>query len=316
MLGRGAGPLQPPRLEPRVRDARRPPARGSASSAQIWLGSSQSKPVAGSPRRLATRRASSADDPPVGARLAGRRQGTAHALDPALRVREGPVLLGEGGGGQEDMRALRRLVHEEVLHHQAVELPEGLLGVVEIRLGQERVLAHHVHGADAAVEAALHHLGHDEAGRGRRAAAPGAREAVEARLRVVGIARQVGGDAAGVAAALHVVLAAQRRDARGGDAHLARGEREVQERMRIGGAVDVLGDPHAPDQAGAREGRAARTSARPGRCPRGGTPVTASAYARACRAGAPPPTPRIPRCARGSSRDWRAPRRAAPWPWH
>jgi hypothetical protein len=106
------------------------------------------------------------------------------------------------------MGPLRRLVHEEVLHHEAVELAESLLGMVEIGLGEQRVLAHHVHGADPAVEAALDHLGDHEPRRGGRPAPPDALEAVEAGRRVVGVARQVGGDAAGIAAALDIVLPA------------------------------------------------------------------------------------------------------------
>src|SRR2546422_8712701 len=60
-------------------------------------------------------------------------------------------------------------------------------------------------------------------------------------------------DAAGVAATLDVVLAAQRGDAAAGKAHLASDERQVQERVGVVDAVRVLGDAHAPDQAGARE---------------------------------------------------------------
>ena len=106
------------------------------------------------------------------------------------------------------MGELGRLVHEQILHHQAVELAQGLVGVVEIGLGQHGVLAHHVHGADGAVEAALGHLGDDEPGLARRPYAPHALEAREARRRVVGITRQIGGDGARVAAALDIVLAA------------------------------------------------------------------------------------------------------------
>ena len=46
----------------------------------------------------------------------------AHALHAPLGVGEGAVLLGEGRRGQEDVGQLGRLVHEEVLDDQAVEL--------------------------------------------------------------------------------------------------------------------------------------------------------------------------------------------------
>src|SRR6266699_3546616 len=59
-----------------------------------------------------------------------------------------------------------------------------------------------------------------------------------------------------VAAALHVVLAAEGRYAGSREAHLPGRQGEIQEGMRIGGAIDVLGDAHAPNQTGAGEGRA------------------------------------------------------------
>ena len=79
------------------------------------------------------------------------------------------------------MGELRRLVEEEVLDHEEVELGEGLLRVVEVGLRQEGVLAHDVHRADPPVEAALDHVRHDEAGLGRRPDAPGALELRERR---------------------------------------------------------------------------------------------------------------------------------------
>ena len=150
-----------------------------------------------------------AGDPPVGPGLLRRRQRLTHALDAPLAVGEGAVLLGEGRGGQEDMSALGRLVKEEILDHEAVELAHGLLGVVEVGLGQQRILAHHVHGPDAAVEAALDHLGDHEPLLSWRPHPPGSLEAIEARRGVIGVARQVGGNAARVAAALDIVLTAQ-----------------------------------------------------------------------------------------------------------
>ena len=64
------------------------------------------------------------------------------------------------------------------------------------------------------------------------------------------------GQATGVAAALHVVLAAQGRYAGPRGAQLAGRERQVEQPVRVGGAVRVLRDAHAPDQARAAEGRA------------------------------------------------------------
>ena len=153
------------------------------------------------------------------------------------------------------MRQLRRLVEEEILHDQHVDLRERFLGVVQIGLGQERVLADHVHRPDVAGQAAFHHLGDDESGRAGRTDAPRALEPVECRGVVGAVAGQVRRNAAGVAAALHVVLAAERRDAAGRKSELAGDEREIQERVRVVDAVHVLRDPHAPDQARAGERR-------------------------------------------------------------
>src|SRR4029453_3672787 len=69
------------------------------------------------------------------------------------------------------------------------------------------------------------------------------------------VAGQVRGNAAGVTGALDVVLASERRDAAAMEAHLARYQREVQERVGVVNTVGVLGDAHAPDEARAREGR-------------------------------------------------------------
>ena len=107
-------------------------------------------------------------DPPVGPGLARRVQHRAHALHAALGVGERAFLLRERRRGQEHVGLLRGLVHEEVLHDQTVELGDRLLGVVEVGLGEQRVLADHVHRADAAAQTRLDHLGdHEPRARGR-----------------------------------------------------------------------------------------------------------------------------------------------------
>ena len=57
-------------------------------------------------------------DLPVGIAVL-RRHHLAHALDAALGVGEGAVLLEEGRARQEHMRVVRGLVQEQVLHHDA-----------------------------------------------------------------------------------------------------------------------------------------------------------------------------------------------------
>src|SRR5256712_12717827 len=84
---------------------------------------------------------------------------------------------------------------------------------------------------------------------------------------------------------------AQRGDAAAGEAHLAGDERQVQHRVGVVDAVRVLGDAHAPDQAGARERRARGPPPRP----RGGAPPPAPPPppppAAGGAAGSPPPPP-------------------------
>ena len=210
-----------------------------------------------------------AGDPPVGARLAGRREGLPHPLDAPLRVGEGALLLGERGRGEEHVRVLGRLVQEQVLDDDHVELRQRLLGVVEVGLREERVLADDVHRADPPVEPGLDHVGHREPRLGRRPDAPGPLEQGQRLGRVGLVAGQIGRDAARVAAALDVVLAAERRDAGAGPAELPGHEREVQERVGVVDAVHVLRDPHPPDQARAPP-RRARVPARGARDVGGG----------------------------------------------
>ena len=139
-------------------------------------------------------------------------------------------------------------MHEEVLDHQEIELAERLFGVVEVGLREQRVLADDVHGARLAAEAPLDHLRHDTADASGRSHAPRRLEARERGGVVVRIAREVRRNAAGVAAALDVVLAAERRDAAAREAHLAGDEGKVEQRVGVVDPVRVLGDAHAPDQ--------------------------------------------------------------------
>ena len=170
------------------------------------------------------------------------------------------------------MGALGGLVQEEVLDHEELELADGLLGVVQVGLGQQGILADDVHRAGGAGQRALYDLGDDAAGAARRPHAPRLLEARQRLRHVVAVAGQVGRDAAGVAAALHVVLAAQRRDAGARAAHLAGDKREIEQGVSVVDAVDVLGDAHAPDQAG--------TGERGTRVPAGGLHDVAGGHAR------------------------------------
>ena len=70
------------------------------------------------------------------------------------------------------MRALGGLVHEEVLDHQEIELADRLLGVVQVGLGEQGILAHDVHRARLPGEGPLDYLGDDAARPCRRLRPP------------------------------------------------------------------------------------------------------------------------------------------------
>ena len=54
-----------------------------------------------------------------------RRHDLAHELDAALGIGEGAVLFEEGRAGQEDVRVVRGLVQEQVLHDDAFHRREA-----------------------------------------------------------------------------------------------------------------------------------------------------------------------------------------------
>ena len=90
------------------------------------------------------------DDLPVDPGLARRVQHLAAELHPAVGVGVGAVLLQVGGGRQDHVGELGGLGEEDVLHHEEVQRGQGLADLVDVRVGQERVLAQHVHAAHAA----------------------------------------------------------------------------------------------------------------------------------------------------------------------
>ena len=100
-----------------------------------------------------------ADDLPVLAGLARRLHGRAADLHPPVRVRVGADLLECGGRRQHHVCELGRLGQEDVLHDQEVERSQPLSHLVHVGVGQERVLAHHVHALDLAVQCRADDLG-------------------------------------------------------------------------------------------------------------------------------------------------------------
>jgi len=187
----------------------------------------------------------------VGMALADGLDSLADALDAALGIGEGAVLLSEGGTGQDNVGKLCGLGKEDILNDQQFALLQSLAYMVDIGVGHHRVLTHDVQAADAAFLDSVHYLGNGEAGLGGKGHAPclfelGAGFVIEDLL----VAREIGGQTAHVAGALNVVLAAQRVDAAAVLADLAAQECEVGSAHNAVGAGGVLGDAHCVVDAG------------------------------------------------------------------
>ena len=79
------------------------------------------------------------DDLPVGMAVE-RRHHLADALDAAFGVGEGAVLFEEGRSGQENMRVVRGLVEEQILHDDAFHRGEARRDVMCVGIGLQNVL--------------------------------------------------------------------------------------------------------------------------------------------------------------------------------
>src|SRR3954454_11086328 len=187
------------------------------------------------------------DDLPVLARLARRVEHLAPELHAAVGVRVRAVLLEVRGRGQDHVGELGRLGQEDVLDDEELEGRERLADLVDVRVRQERVLAHHVHAAHAALERGGDDLGDRQALVRVERDAPRLLEALAHAGRVDRLVVRIHHrDQAGVGRALHVVLAAQRVQSRAGPADVAGDRAHRDQAARVVGARRVLGDPHAP----------------------------------------------------------------------
>ena len=122
------------------------------------------------------------DDPPVLTGIARQRQRPAAHLHLPVGVGDGAVLLRPGRGRQHHVRVHRGLGQEQVLHHQMLELGQRRAGVVGVRVGHRRVLAHDVHALDRAGVDRVDDLDHGQAGLGVELGAP---QLLEARAHLV-----------------------------------------------------------------------------------------------------------------------------------
>ncbi len=82
------------------------------------------------------------NDPEILAGIARRVNRLPSELHAPVGVGEGPGLFRKGRGGEHHVRETRGFGEEDILDHQVVELGERAAGMVQIRIGHRRVLAH------------------------------------------------------------------------------------------------------------------------------------------------------------------------------
>ena len=198
------------------------------------------------------------DDLQILARLARRIECLASQLHISIGVGKGAGFLGKRGGRQNDVGKIGGFGQENILHHQHVELRQRLTCMIRIGIAHRGILAHDVHAFDIAGEDVFDDLDYRQAGLIVELVdrhVPGFREALDG-LGVIDalIVRIHHGNESGVRSALHVVLSAQRVQPRSRSADLSRHQGQRDETAGIVGAVNVLTDPHAPENHGARAG--------------------------------------------------------------
>ena len=168
-------------------------------------------------------------------------------LHPAVGIRVGAEFFHVGTGREDHVGELGGLGEKDVLDGEEVELREGLAHLVDVRIREEGILAHDVHAFDAALEGGVHDLHHREARVRGQLLPPGFFEFLADGWVLNGLVIGVDhGDQAGIAGALHVVLAAQGMQPGACFAHVPRHQGQGDEAAGIVGAVGMLGDAHAP----------------------------------------------------------------------
>ena len=197
------------------------------------------------------RRATCADDPPVGPGFAGQRQERALARDAALRVGDGAVLLAPGGGRQQHMRARRdRVGRGDVLgDDEQFEPSQRVAHGAGARQRHGRIGRHHPQRLDLAARDRLEHVDGLEA---FRWAMRGAFQNRRTRSMSSGAKPHVGGELIGkpadLAPAHGVGLAGERERPHAGLADAAGGEVAVDDGVDLVGALRRL--VHALREAG------------------------------------------------------------------
>ena len=177
------------------------------------------------------------------------RQRRADPLDAAVEVGEGPVLLEERGGREDDVGEGRGLREEDLVRDDELAGVDRGADVRGVGVGLDDVLAEHDQRLELAGDGRVEHLRDPEAALGPDRNAPGRLEpGADLGVGDLLVAGEDVGHRAHVGGALDVVLPAQRvRAAAVGGADAAGQRREVAERPHALGAVRVLGDPEPPD---------------------------------------------------------------------
>ena len=215
--------------------------------------SSHTSSAVGSPHAWPSRSAMPADDVGVRAGLARRVDGLADALHPPLGVGDRALVLAPvGGRGQHDVGHVGRRGAEDVLHDQVVEAFQQVPGVRGVGLRLGRVLPDAVQRLERALVHRVEHLrtGAGPASAGSTRPRP-SRSGRGPRRRRGRSRRAASRDGAHVAAALHVVLPAQRHQAGAVAPDVPGEQREVDQREHVVGGVVVLGDAQRPADLGA-----------------------------------------------------------------
>jgi hypothetical protein len=192
------------------------------------------------------------DDLDVVAGLARRVERLAAQLHPAFGVGHRAVgLAPRRRAGQHDVGELGGLGEEEVLDDEVVEAFEGGQGVVAIGLGLSRVLPDHVQRPEVAAVHRLEHLGQvPPVARWDRAPPLGLELRPRRGVGDVLEAGQLVRQRSHVAAALDVVLPAQRVEPRAVAPDVSAQQGEVDEAEHVVDGVVVLGDAERPAQLG------------------------------------------------------------------
>ena len=192
------------------------------------------------------------DDPEIGTGFAGRRDRLLAQLHHAVGIADRAVFLWPGGGRQHHVGEPGGLGHEDVLHHEMLEAGQGMARMVQVGVAHGRVLAHDVHAPDLVrITVIGQRLVQDlDHGIARLVVQRRIPESLEPGMRRrVGDALIVGEhhrDQAGVAGALHIVLAAKRMQPRAGLADLAGDRGQRNQAAGVVGAVHMLAHAHAP----------------------------------------------------------------------